>query len=147
MYLSPTPSFNNSQRFLSPFFPVYPALLPLLLPLHLILLMSLSTTISLLTVPLHPSSCMHHPPHLFTPPVIPIKPQFNLVMGICTFHTNSEATCAFQGNLVLFVCNTSHASLTVYHRQFNASQPFGILSLTCGLRQCYVLSTAPECTD
>ena len=69
----PTPSFKNSQYFLCPFFPVYPALLPLLLPLPLILLMSLSTTISLITVPLHPSSCMHHPPLLFTPPVISIK--------------------------------------------------------------------------
>ena len=44
-----------------------------------------------------------HPPILFNPPVILIKPQFGTVMGNCTFDKKSEATCAIQGKLVLSV--------------------------------------------
>ena len=54
-----------------------------------------------------------HPPILFNPPVILIKPQFGTVMGNCTFDKKSEANCAIQGKLVLSVCSTCHVSLSV----------------------------------
>ena len=62
-----------------------------------------------------------HPPLRLTRPVISIKPQFGTVMGICTFDTNSDAICAIEGDLVLFMCNICHSSLSVEHRQCNAS--------------------------
>ena len=54
-----------------------------------------------------------HPPHLYNPPLNPVMPQFGSVMGICTFDTNSEATCVIQGSLALSLRNTCHSSLSV----------------------------------
>ena len=108
IYLSPSHPFKNTQHFLPSSLLGGPSPSPSPTPS-----LSLSSTISLLTVPLHPSSSILSSTNAFQPPVILIKPQFGTVMGICTFDKNSETTCAIQGKLDLPVCNTCHVSLSV----------------------------------
>ena len=85
--------------------------LPLISPLSLPSVLPSSLLLSL-----HPLPPYFHPPILFTPPVILIKPQFSTVMGICTFDKKSEATCAIQGKLVL---SCPCVIPVMFHCQFN----------------------------
>ena len=108
IYLSPSLPFKNTQNVLPSSLLGGPSPSPSPTP-HFLYPLLFPFSLSLYT-PLPP---YFYPPILFNPPVILIKPQFDTVMGNCTFDKKSEATCAIQGKLVLSVCNTCHVSLSV----------------------------------
>ena len=101
--------------------------------------LSLSSTISLITVSLHPSSSIFSSTNPFHPA------SRNSVRSWVFAHSTRRVKLLVQSNLVLSVGNTCHVSLSI--NTDNAKLHCrGYFSLTCGLRQWYVLGPAQERT-
>ena len=100
----PIPSFKHTKYFLSPFLPDWP---PLSLSLSLTFSLSLSSTISLITVSLHPSSSILYSTNPFHPA------SRNSVRSRVFAHSTSRVKLVVQSNLVLSVGNTCHVSLSI----------------------------------
>ena len=86
----PIPSFKHTKYFLSPFLPDWPPL-------------SLSLSLTFFILYYFPYHCLSTPVFLHTlfhQSYSPRQPQFNTVMGICTFDKKSETTCAKQSGFV-----------------------------------------------
>ena len=131
----PIPSFKHTKYCLSPFLPDWP-------PLSL----SLSLTFFILYYfPYHCLSTRVFLHTLFHQSFSPRQPQFSTVMGICTFDKKSERNylCKATWFCPSVISVGFHCQLTQTMESFTAVD---ILSLTCGLRQWYVLGPGQERT-
>ena len=94
----PIASFKHTKYFLSPFLPDSPSHSPSL---------SLSSTISLITVSLHPSSSILYSTNPFHPA------SRNSVRSWVFAHSTRRVKLLVQSNRVLSVGNTCHVSLSI----------------------------------
>ena len=122
----PIPSFKHTKYFLSPFLPDWPPL-------------SLSLSLTFFILYYFPYHCLSTPVFLHTlfhQSYSPRQLQFSTVMGICTL-------CKAIWFCPSVIPVMFHCQLTQTMHSFTAVD---ILSLTCGLRQWYVLGPAQERT-
>ena len=138
--LSPILSFLNIQHFFISFLPCLETPLP-----HFLYPLLFPFSLSLYT----PLPQYFHPPIFFTSPLPSVQLRRNSVRSWVFAHSTRTAKLLVLFNATLFCPCVIHV---MRHCQFNTEimQCFTaayILSLTCGLRQWYVLGPAQERTD